>query len=137
MRLSVVPKQAYIMSIEIKPETRGSIVTVRLSGKLTRQDYLQFLPAVDRLAAIHGKLRLLVAMRGFRGWAVGALWGGIKFDMKHPRDIERLAIVCDNKWLEEMVAFRKPFTAATVRYFDKTQAGAARDWLAHEMARAA
>jgi hypothetical protein len=44
-------------------------------------------------------------------------------------DIERLAVVGETKWQEDMATFCKPFTAATVRYFDQTKAVDARAWL--------
>ena len=44
-------------------------------------------------------------------------------------DIERLAIVGENKWQQGMATFCKPFTKATIRYFDHADAAEARKWL--------
>jgi F-type H+-transporting ATPase subunit beta len=44
--------------------------------------------------------------------------------------IERLAMVGENKWGEGMATFCKPFTKATIRYFDQDDAAKARTWLA-------
>jgi hypothetical protein len=49
--------------------------------------------------------------------------------LKHFSDIERLAMVGDKKWQHGMATFCKPFTKATVRYFDQAQAAEARTWL--------
>jgi len=46
----------------------------------------------------------------------------IKFDIKHFADIERLAMVGDKKWQHGMATFCKPFTKATIRYFDHADA---------------
>ncbi|MFA5190963.1 MAG: STAS/SEC14 domain-containing protein [Verrucomicrobiia bacterium] len=125
------------MSIEIKTEDGGKIVNVDLSGRLTREDYLQFLPIVEQLVSQRGKLRMLVEMRGFHGWTVGGLWEDLKFDVKHFKDIERIAFVGETKWQEGMASFCKPFTTATIQYFDQNQIGEARSWLSSELAKTA
>lgn len=117
------------MAVDLHEEEGGKILTIKLTGKLTKEDYLQFLPEVERLIEANGKLRLLVQMHDFHGWTAGALWQDIKFDMKHFRDIERLALVGDKAWEHGMAAFCKPFTSATVRYFDEGQLGEARTWI--------
>ena len=65
----------------------------------------------------------------FHGWAPGALWQDIKFDVKHFADIECLAFVGETKWQHGMAVFCKPFTSAKVRYFDRPAIDLAREWL--------
>ena len=71
----------------------GKLLHVKASGKLTKESYETFAPLVDELIAEHGKLKILFEMHDFHGWTAGALWEDIKFDFKHWRHIERLAIV--------------------------------------------
>jgi hypothetical protein len=117
------------MSVDLHEEAAGKVLVINLSGKLTRADYKQFLPDVERLIREHGKLRMLVRMHDFHGWTMGALWEDIKFDWKHFRDIERLAIVGDRKWEAGMAVFCKPFTAATVRYFNESKYDESARWV--------
>lgn len=107
----------------------GKILDVKLGGKLTRQDYETFVPEVERLIKQSGKIRMLVQMTDFHGWEVGALWEDIKFDLKHFGDIERLALVGDSKWEKGMAAFCKPFTTASIKYFDESKQADARAWI--------
>ena len=58
------------------------------------------------------------------------LWEDTKFAIKHFADIERLAMVGEKKWQQRMATFCKPFTKATIRYFDRADAAEARKWLA-------
>jgi len=102
---------------------------IHVSGKLVVTDYEQFVPEFEHLFRQHGKLRVLFDMMGFHGWDAAAFWQDIKFDLKHITDIERLAMVGDNKWQQHLATFCMPFTKATVRYFDHTTAAAARKWL--------
>ena len=103
---------------------------VHLTGKLTKEFYADFVPEVEKQIAEHGKLRILMIMNDFHGWTAGALWEDLKFDLKHSRDIERLAMVGETKWEKAMASFCKPFTKATIRYFDAGQIEEARAWLA-------
>lgn len=116
------------MSVQTHEEAGGKLLRVELAGKLTKEDYEQFVPVVEKLIGQHGKLRMLVEMKNFHGWTAGALWEDIKFDARHFRDIERLALVGDSKWEAGMAAFCKPFTTAAIRYFDEKQAGEAGKW---------
>jgi hypothetical protein len=107
------------MSIKLNEENGGKIVVVHVSGKLAKADYEHFVPEFERLVRQHGKLRVLFDMTGFHGWEAGALWEDIKFDIKHFADIERLV----------MATFCRPFTKATIRYFDHADAAEAQKWL--------
>jgi hypothetical protein len=115
------------MSVELHED--GRILVIKLTGKLTKNDYEQFAPEVERLIKQHGKLRMLVQMHDFHGWTVGALWQDIKFDLKYFRQIERLALVGEKTWEHGMATFCKPFTTATIRYFDRSEAEQAEEWI--------
>jgi hypothetical protein len=117
------------MSVELHEEAGGKCLLVKLSGKLTKEDYQHFVPEFERLVQREGKLRVLVRMHDFHGWTMGALWEDIKFDLKHFADIERLALVGERKWEAGMAAFCKPFTRATIRYFDEAQHDEALLWV--------
>ena len=112
----------------------GRVLEVRVTGKLTKEAYQKFVPAVDAQIKEYGKLRILFLMQDFHGWTAGAMWEDLKFDLKHWKDIERLAIVGDKKWEKGMAAFCKPFTKATIRYFDAAQIEEVRQWLESDAA---
>jgi len=117
------------MPIQLNEEERGKILVIHITGKLAKADYHVFVPEFERLLAQHGKLRVLFDMTGFQGWDAGAAWEDIKFDLKHFADIERLAMVGDKKWEHVIATLCKPFTTATIRYFDHANAAQARKWL--------
>lgn len=117
------------MPIQLKEENGGKLLAVHVSGKLAKSDYEHLVPEFERLCRLHGKLNVLFDMTGFHGWTAGALWEDIKFDLTHFGDIERLAMVGDKKWQEGMATFCKPFTKATIRYFEHTDSVEAKKWL--------
>ncbi len=107
----------------------GSVMEIDVTGKLTKEDYEHFVPATDELIKKHGKIRILFAMHDFHGWSAGAAWADIKFDLRHFSHIERLAIVGESKWEHGMALFCRPFTTATLRYFDIANIEDARTWI--------
>ena len=117
------------MSIQLVEENHGKLLVVRVSGKLVKADYKDFVPEFERLVRQHGKLRLLFDMTDFHGWEVSAAWEDLKFGIEHFADIERLAMVGETKWQHGMATFCKPFTKAMVRYFEHADAAEARKWL--------
>lgn len=122
------------MSLALHEEADGKILIVKATGKLSKEDYASFVPETERLIQKHGKIRILFEMHDFHGWKAGALWEDIKFDVKHFKDIERLAMVGEKAWEHGMAAFCKPFTTAKVRYFDRSQVVEAQVWIEEQLA---
>ena len=117
------------MAVEVKQRDSGNILEIRVSGKLAKENYDQFVPMAERMIQEKGKVRMLFEMHDFHGWEAAALWEDIKFDIKHFKDIERLAMVGESKWQQGMASFCKPFTTAKVKYFDASEADQAARWL--------
>ena len=120
------------MPIQLNEENGGKALVVHVSGKLAKADYEHFVPEFERLVGRHGKLGVLFDMSDFHGWDAGALWEDTKFALQHFGDIERLAMVGEKKWQHGMATFCKPFTKATIRYFDHAHIAEAQKWLNEE-----
>ena len=117
------------MAIELQEKREGKLLEVHVSGKLTIEDYERFIPAVEALIQRHGKIDILFEMADFHGWDAGAMWEDTKFAFRHFSDIGRLAVVGEKNWQEWMTTICRPFTKATIRYFDHAAAAEARGWL--------
>ena len=102
---------------------------MQATGKLSKEDYEKFVPLTEEKIGHFGKIRILFIMHDFHGWDAGALWDDIKFDAKHFNQIERLAIVGESKWEHGMSAFCRPFTTASIKYFDQADIAQAREWV--------
>ena len=118
------------MPMHVSESKDGKIIEIDVTEKLTDEDYQQFIPEFEREASGHNKLRLLLEMSEFHGWEAKAAWDDLKLGMKHPGKVERIAMVGEKKWQQWMAGFSKLFTAAEVRFFDRTEDPAARAWLA-------
>jgi hypothetical protein len=106
---------------------------VRATGKLTKDEIVQFGKDFEGFARERGKVRVLFDATELDGWdSSSALWQEAKFDMKHLSDIDRLAMVGAKRWQEALEAAVKPFVHPTMRYFDAGEMDAAHDWLVAE-----
>ena len=121
------------MSFLLNETMNGRVIEVTVSGTLTREVYQEFVPITERCIAKYGKIRIVFIMLGFHGWNAGALWEDFKFDLNHFGDIERLAIVGETKWEQGMATFCRPFTSATIRYFEHAELEQAREWIGKDV----
>ncbi len=117
------------MAESLEITTTGKSLHVKVTGKLTKESYEEFVPAIEALIQEHGRIRILFEMHDFHGWTAGAMWEDLKFDLKHWKDIELLAIVGETKWEKGMAVFCKPFTAAKIQYFDHSKLDEAMSWI--------
>ena len=132
----------------IDEEVHENVLEIHLHGKLSRSDYERFAPDAEKMMLKYGKIRLLVIMDDFHAWDAGALWNTIKWNTRHFRQIERLAVVGGKSievrntfgafdlsvrrevhWQKWMTNFSRPFTNADVRYFTHEQLDTAHAWL--------
>ncbi|MBI1370893.1 MAG: STAS/SEC14 domain-containing protein [Planctomycetes bacterium] len=117
------------MTVQTEMATTSNVLHVHVSGKLTKEDYAQFVPRIEAIIRDHGAVRILFDMHDFHGWNMAAMWEDMKFGFRHFNDIERIAMVGEKAWEHGMAAFCKPFTKAKVRYFDRSEEQAAIAWV--------
>jgi hypothetical protein len=115
------------MPIEMLEDVGGKIAHVRLSGRLSTEDYERYLPHLDRLIQQHGKIRVLAELHDYQGLDMGAWWEDTKFGMRHIRDVERVAAVGGPKWWDVMAKLCAPFLRS--RCFEHGQEEEARRWI--------
>ena len=120
------------MAIQLSENAENKMLDVRVSGKLTANDYESFEPAVQGLIDQVEKIKILFVMHDFHGWEMGAVWEDIKFATKHCRDISKIAMVGESDWEKWMSMICKPFTLSSIKYFDAADEDAAVAWLAEE-----
>ncbi len=84
--------------IEVLPESKGHLLVLRATGRLTRQDYRNVI--IPRLRAVirdHGRVRFL--LDEFDGWEVAAFWEDARVALTHRNDFEKIGVVGGPKWV--------------------------------------
>ena len=109
-----------------KDET--GLTRIDVTGRLEHSDYERVMPELEALVE-HGKARVLLELHDFKGFSPAALLDELKFDIKHRKDFERVAVVSDSAFQELGIRMVRPFFAGRVKIFDTTERSAAEAWI--------
>jgi hypothetical protein len=117
--------------IQVMTDLPERVLGLRASGEVTAEDYKTVLvPAIEEQLTKHRKVRLLYVIGDeFKGYTGGAAWEDAKVGMKHLTSFERVAVVTDIDWIENMIKAFGFAIPGEVRVFDDDDLGAARQWI--------
>jgi hypothetical protein len=77
-----------------------------------------------------GQVHALIILEAFEGWERHEDWGDVSFMSEQGQHIEKMAIVGDEKWQDDAVAFTaKGFRATAIEFFTPSRLNEARTWL--------
>ncbi len=101
----------------------------RISQPLVREEMQQITDELEGMIAKSGKIKVLIDLQAFPYANLGGLWEDLKFDVKHFRDMERLALVGGSEIQKWSVRFFARLTLTKCRCFDEGQVDEAWNWL--------
>ena len=121
------------LMIEILHDIGDSVLTIRLAGELTANDYEAAAPEFENALVLNkGPARILIRVEDFRGWDLDALWKGLRVEAAFAGRLgrgDRIAIVGETgaeKWSANLAAL---FLQPTVEYFSLENEEEASRWL--------
>ena len=118
------------MPVEII-DASGKLLQIKIRGMLKKADYDRIIQIAKESIAREGKIRALAILDGFAGWESSGDWGDVSFMMDQGQHIEKMAIVGDEKWKDDALAFTaKGFRPTAVEFFPSSRLNEARTWLA-------
>jgi hypothetical protein len=107
-----------------------NLYRVHISGVLSKTELENAQAVAAQEIKRLGKIKLLFILEQFQGWERGADWGDLAFHEAHDKDIERIAIVGDEKWRDQALAFAGAgIRKAAVRFFRPAEDALARAWI--------
>jgi hypothetical protein len=106
------------------------VFEIGVDGKITQDDMDRVLPKVEAFLARHGKVRMVEVIPAFEGFEWSTIWDGIKFDVAHIRDIERVAVVTDVGWIGGWTRAFCKVMPLEVKVYDMADLADARAWVA-------
>jgi hypothetical protein len=107
-----------------------NLYRIHISGVLSKTELENAQAVAAQEIKRLGKIKLLFILEQFQGWERGADWGDLTFHATHDKDIERIAIVGEEKWRDHGLAFAGAgIRQAAVRFFPPTEIARARAWL--------
>ncbi len=114
---------------ELLPVNDKHVLAFKAKGKLTNEDYIQFLPELEKLIREEGRISLYVELEDFQGWEAKAAWDDLHFGLQHDRDFRRIAIIGDNTLEHVGVALANFFSNTEMRFFNRENSKDAWEWL--------
>jgi len=120
------------VSVTFTKESENLLV-VHIKGTFTFEDLKEFQnkggDEIDR----SGKVKLLILAEQFSGWGKEGDWGDLTFMYEHDAQIEKIAIVAEAKWKDQILMFvGAGRRQAAVESFLDGREQDARNWLPSE-----
>jgi len=128
------------LSRELNPEKRAPAslrfvqneeppaIWIEVNGRVTRDDYLKLLEPMKEQFEASEPVSILVELKEYDGMECGAVWEDIKFGCGHLKNLRRMAIVTDKKWLTMLTKLMDPLFAAEMKPFSTEQEMEAWGW---------
>ncbi|MDN4503295.1 STAS/SEC14 domain-containing protein [Alteromonadaceae bacterium BrNp21-10] len=113
--------QRHGLTIGIDRVGKVFILTMKVFGKLTHEDYQKITPLIDSALAsvVEPKVKVLVDASELEGWELRAAWDDLKLGLKHGNEFEKIAVISNQKWLELSVKIGDWFTSGEMRHFER------------------
>jgi hypothetical protein len=114
------------------PESQGSVLGVKISGKVTTEMEDDLIKTCDKVIQAHGKIDVLVFLDEHVRWGLKAGIEDLKWAMKHIKDIKKVAVVADSPFYKWYVALDKPFgkmVGIEEKYFKPQDLADAWSWI--------
>ena len=117
--------------IAISPESKGKILIISATGKLTDKDYKEVLiPRLEEIIQAHGKARLLLDMGDeFHGWEAAAAWDDARFGLAHMNDFEKMGVIGGPGWVEWGLKIAAFAISGEIRTFSSAEREDALRWI--------
>ena len=117
------------LSIGIERTGLDFYMTLKVTGKLTHDDYEVMVPMLESaIAGIeHPEIKALIDATELEGWEMRAAWDDLKLGLKHGREFKKIALLGNRNWQKYASKIGSWFVSGDIKYFE--DAKQALDWL--------
>ncbi|MCV2883721.1 STAS/SEC14 domain-containing protein [Aestuariibacter sp. AA17] len=121
--------QKHGISIGIERIGNTFYMTLKVTGKLTHEDYQTITPMID--SALKGvknaEILALIDASELEGWELRAAWDDFKMILKHGSEFKKVAIYGHKQWQSSIAKVGGWFISGEVAFFEDIKA--AMSWL--------
>ncbi len=118
--------------IEKLPESEGSVLGARVSGKVTLEMEKEWIGKVEEVLKEHGELSLLAVLDEKANWGFQAGIEDLKWLVMNMKKINKVAVVSDSKTWKWLVSLDSPFAKLVgigEKHFELAEIDAAWKWI--------
>ena len=117
------------MSMTFTKES-DDLFVINIQGVLTIEDQKEVETKARQEISREGKVKMLLLADQFAGWGKEGDWGDLTFFHEYDPYIEKIAVVAEAKWEDQILMFiGAGRRQASVEFFLPDEENEARDWL--------
>lgn len=114
---------------EVLPQSTASTLAVHFSGKVSGQEYQQFLDTLEGRLKTGDKVNVVFDLAGTEFYGdVDAAKKDLKFSFGEYGQLRRAAFVGDQKWIDLFTRLSSPLTSVEEKHFPAGQVAEALAW---------
>ena len=112
--------QRHGITIGIERINGDFFLTLKLSGKLSHEDYEKITPMLDSalMTVKQPHIKALVDVTELKGWELRAAWDDFKLGLNHGTQFVKIAIYGNQNWLAMATKIGSWFVSGEAKYFD-------------------
>mgnify|MGYP003587858873 CR=1 FL=1 len=117
------------MSVDVKKDPSGLFI-VSIKGIFTDSDRKEMESSARAVIGRTRTIHVLLLADAFSGWSKKGDWGNLDFMNEYDPVMEKIAVVADEKWRDEMLMYLGAgLRRAAVSFFPSRSEDKARAWL--------
>lgn len=105
------------------------LFAVKISEQLTRNEFLQVKPEIEKIISQYGKFRLLIEASDLKLPEFSFFMEDFKFIIHNHKNAERVALIGNKTWEKVWLEFVKLITSVDVLFFDVSERERAWEWI--------
>lgn len=117
------------VGFETLPESSSETVGWRLEGRLSDAEVEAMHEQLDSIIADKGSARVLVDLTAMEGMEPSAVWEDLHRSVGKLGDIDRLAVIGDERWHEWVTTASDTIAPIEAHYYAPAESPAAWTWL--------
>jgi hypothetical protein len=114
------------------PESEGSVLGVKITGKVTLDMEKEWIERFEKAIEEHGKVSALVYLDENASWGVKAGIEDLKWVMKNMKQLNKVAVVSESNVWKWLVALDSPFAklvGISEKHFEPSEIADAWAWV--------
>ncbi len=115
--------------IDYVKEDVGNLVAVVITDKIKHDDFKALIPEMAKKINQCGRINFYLEIRDGVKWEAESFWSDINFNLRHARDIKKVAFVGNEQLEEKIIDLLKPLENAERRWYNYSEKQEALNWL--------
>ncbi len=106
------------------------VLAFRIIGKISKEEVDKVSDLLDTKLKLHKKIKLYAEIKELEGYeSIDALFADLKLSLQHFNDVEKAAIITEEKWIHNLTHIADKIIGGEVRHFHVAQEPEALQWV--------